>query len=426
MPFDSLGTYRKTRNPPPPTHAPFESQPSEAAAALVARLNRWHLQTVARKTLGISKGLNGCCRSLIRSDKMMPGVIPAVKILKSDKGFHYGGLMTCGSVWVCPICASKITEKRRLDLSAGVVNHTANGGGVLMLTLTVPHYFADKCQTVLDGLSDALRRLLNRGTWKGKPATAKKPFRPGWMQDYSLFGRVRTLEVTYGENGWHPHFHILLFTAKPLSNVEMFFAGMKLVNPDFPPKRGRVYDSPPKPGMWQSACIAAGICCPNEHGCQLVDGRALADYVSKWGSTHEMTKGLLKVGKKEGHYGPFALLQLIADGNNKTKGIFREYAAAFVGKRQLVWSDGLRALVGLSAVDATDEELAAAEEEKALLFANLPLNVWKCVLQADRRGELLRVCEQGMDALQDYIIDLMGDELHDQMLIDDLGGVRCE
>src|SRR5712691_4776616 len=27
---------------------------------------------------------------------------------------HYGGLMVCGSVWVCPLCAAKISEHRRV------------------------------------------------------------------------------------------------------------------------------------------------------------------------------------------------------------------------------------------------------------------------------------------------------------------------
>src|SRR5438552_1083589 len=29
---------------------------------------------------------------------------------------HYGGLMVCGSVWVCPLCAAKISERRRAEL----------------------------------------------------------------------------------------------------------------------------------------------------------------------------------------------------------------------------------------------------------------------------------------------------------------------
>jgi hypothetical protein len=29
---------------------------------------------------------------------------------------HYKGLQTCGSVWLCPCCASKIEERRRLEI----------------------------------------------------------------------------------------------------------------------------------------------------------------------------------------------------------------------------------------------------------------------------------------------------------------------
>lgn len=427
MNLASLGSNRKTR---PQTSkfvpdADFKTAvdvpaASPAALALVARLGRWRLQSVARNVLGLSKGLNGCCRSLIPNLNALPGKINQVKILKSDKGFHYGGLMTCGSVWVCPICATKITERRRVELSEGVHNHLRSGGGVHMLTLTVPHYHNDRLQTVLDGLSDALRRFLKRKAWAGRDATASKPRFVGIAEEMGIIGRIRALEVTHGENGWHPHFHILLFTRKPLSAVDMYLFTLRLVNPDFNQKTA----NSSKLGLWQSVCLAAGLPCPNSHGATLQDASDAARYVSKWGCDNEMVKGHLKKGKKSGHYSPFALLQLCADQDKQAPRLFREYAAAFTGKRQLVWSDGLRPLVGLVTAEQSDEDLAALEEESASLFANLPLNVWKIVLEEDRRGELLQVCESGLDALYDYIIDLMADDLTDDMLIRDLGGHR--
>ena len=33
---------------------------------------------------------------------------------------HYSGLQSCGSVWACPVCASKISERRRLEVSKGI------------------------------------------------------------------------------------------------------------------------------------------------------------------------------------------------------------------------------------------------------------------------------------------------------------------
>jgi hypothetical protein len=324
--------------------------------------------------------LNICCRALAPDMTLAKGQPGTVKILKSgESNFHYGGLMVCGSVWVCPICASKITERRRVELAQGVENWLSGGHGVSLLTLTVPHYAKNSLQTVLDGLTDAFRRMMKGKPWKRV------------SEQIVLVGRVRTLEVTHGPNGWHPHFHILLFTESPLDSVDLLHLADALLI------------------QWQSSALAAGLPKPNHHGLTLQDGSEAARYVSKWGIDHEMTKGHLKQGVKAGHVSPFGLLEIAADqepGYEKVVPLFREYGKAFKGKRQLVWSDGLRGLLGLGQ-ELTDEEIATSEEEKATLFFKIPLNVWKIVLQKERRGELLNVCENGLDALHDYLIELM-------------------
>jgi hypothetical protein len=320
--------------------------------------------------------LQSCCRSLIPDKTLDPGIPGQVKIFQSDSGHHFGGLMTCGSVWICPICATKITERRRVELSQGVENWRSEGHGLQLLTLTVPHYACDLPQTVLDGLSSAFGRMMNRKPWKRVAASI------------GLVGRVRTLEVTHGPNGWHPHLHVLLFTQEPINSITLAQLSGSLLE------------------QWQSACLASGLPRPNHHGLTLVDGTNAARYVSKWGLDHEMTKGHLKQGKKDGHVSPFGILQAVADGDKKAAPLFRQYAEAFKGKRQLVWSDGLRDLLGLG-IEATDDELAAAPEAKAEIFARIPLNVWKIVLQEEKRGELLQICSCGLDALYDYLIELM-------------------
>ena len=51
---------------------------------------------------------------------------------------HYSGLQTCGSVWSCPICAAKITERRRLEVQDAINQHRQAGDEVQLLTLTTP------------------------------------------------------------------------------------------------------------------------------------------------------------------------------------------------------------------------------------------------------------------------------------------------
>ena len=80
-----------------------------------------------------------------------------------------------------------------------------------------------------------------------------------------------------------------------------------------------------------------------------------------------MTKGHIKKGKAGGET-PFDLLRaVLADKNDKqAAALFAEFAKAFKGKRQLSWSNGLKAKFNL--VEKDDEELAAELEDSAELL----------------------------------------------------------
>lgn len=351
----SLGTITKLVNPPP-------SQASR-------RLERWALQSASRKIL---KGERvGICSRRIRPHRS------TVKVLHSPsrESFHYGNLMVCGSVWTCPVCASKITEKRRHELADALSLWTSQGGGVLLLTLTVPHYAHQRLSVVLDGISNARKLMLNRKPWK--------------RLKYSLgiVGEIRATEVTWGVNGWHPHFHVLLFTKSVIPSADLGNLEELILT------------------QWQSACTTAELPRPNRHGVTLQDGSEAASYATKWGLEHEMTKGHVKQGR-EGGLTPFDLLRwYLADKSTKAAALFSEYSKGFKGKKQLHWSSGLRDLLQLGQ-EATDEELAEVQEEDANLFAEIPLDIWRVILSADRRGEVLEVCRQGLDAFHDYVIEL--------------------
>ena len=58
---------------------------------------------------------------------------------KKHKTASYGGLQTCGSVWVCPVCGAKVVERRRGEIQQAMAQHRACGGEVHLLTLTAPH-----------------------------------------------------------------------------------------------------------------------------------------------------------------------------------------------------------------------------------------------------------------------------------------------
>src|SRR5256885_17042652 len=48
-------------------------------------------------------------------------------------------IMVCGSVWVCPLCAAKISEHRRVELEQAIARCIATGGAGYLTTYTIAH-----------------------------------------------------------------------------------------------------------------------------------------------------------------------------------------------------------------------------------------------------------------------------------------------
>lgn len=345
----ALGTNAKLRAP---THDPMES-----------RVQRFALQSVARAILPESRTAK-CLR--IRAHDC------DVQVWKSKQHgtASYGGLQTCGSVWTCPVCASKIAERRRVELLDAMELHKAQGGAVYLLTLTTPHQRGDVLSDLLEQQGKALQSFL-------RDKSVRKVF-----AEMGYLGQVRALEVTHGRkaarnNGWHPHFHILQFCQ---------VSGSEAARKDW---TARLYM------RWASYCQKAGLGMPSyAHGIKLDDGTKASDYVTKWGLEDEMTKGHTKKAKAGGET-PFDLLRAaMADRQDKqAMALFREFAECFKGKRQLSWSNGLKARFFVD--EKTDEELAAEKDDRAVLLGLLTVDQWRDVLKVDGRGVLLDIAAKG-------------------------------
>lgn len=276
----------------------------------------------------------------------------------------YKGLMTCGSVWSCPLCAAKIQERRRQEVQKLTDWMVSNDKRGLMASYTLPHNRNQTLRELLDFQAHALRRM-----------RSSKGYRQ-LKQQIGYAGMVRALEVTHGDNGWHPHTHELL-----------------VCNPGVDPKMVQLTLSK----LWMKACLDSGLPVPDE--CAFyryavdVTADASGDYLAKmddqkkWGISHELTKSSSKQGRRNGSH-PFKLA-----ANASTGSLFIEYAHAMKGKRQLHWSHGLKAFVGL--LEKTDEEIAKEKVANADFFIDYHPEVWKLVRGNDARNELTELAEKG-------------------------------
>lgn len=320
-----------------------------------------------------------CCSAVLPAERR--GVL-GVEVWKSAKHgtAHYGNLMTCGYVWSCPICAPKVAARRAVEVEQAVSAHHQAGGRVLFLTLTLPHYAHDDLVQLLPDYTGALSSFWSRRGVKDA------------LRAVGFAGSIRALEVTHGENGWHPHTHYLLFV-KDLGVGEQATLEACLRS-----TWERVVSSRLDRYVTAHGLSLVKVGGGSEDGGTDEDAQQLAGYVTKWGASEELTRGHIKKGRRGGRT-PFALLYDYATSDDKRAGaLFVEFVRAFHGRRQLSWSKGLRSKLLGSEVEASDQELAERVEEEAVLLGTLTLDQWRRVLagpRRDTRGLLLEVAASG-------------------------------
>lgn len=342
--------------------SPAGGSPEQIAAR---RLRRFYLQAVSRELLPGAR-VAECLRRLV------PGAgVVNIHYSEKYKRAHYGNLIQCASVWTCPVCASKITERRRVEMSDAL---SRSPWPAVMVTLTFQHDREDKLINLRHDLIYARARLKSGKWWQ---MLAKR---------YGIVGTITSTETTYGlENGHHPHSHDLYLVESVPDTGEL---REKITN------------------KFESIMCGLGRYVSPEIGVKVrTTDRGAADYVSKWGAAFEMTKASAKDGRGQ-HYNPFELLYLAGTGVKWAGPVFQEYAAAMKGVNQIRWSPGLRELLGLKQ-ELTDEEIVGAMEEDDRILAQLTLKQWHVILKRNKVGELIEVASSGeRGLLRAYLLSL--------------------
>ena len=233
--------------------------------------------------------VGGCGKSLVpvRSDDRKEGVT-IYRHNATQKAF-YGGLMQCGCVWLCPTCASKITERRRKEIEKAIIAANGENITVLFATYTFSHHYGDNLPKLIQALRDSRRKVKSGRGYKNI------------KEQYKIIGSIEALEVTHSRvNGWHPHSHELIFIT---GDVDINAIGAELSQ------------------RWTESAAKFGLTM-NEHGFKLERTRgAIADYIAKfghdpkdasklWGASAEITKGHMKLAGQES-FTPFGLLHYL-------------------------------------------------------------------------------------------------------------------
>lgn len=304
----------------------------------------------------------------------------------------FAGLVTCGSVWICPVCNAKVMARRSLEIGSAVALAQLAGLKIAFLTLTMRH-----------NSSQSLADLWNALSYAWNAVTAGKP----WLKAkkrHGIKGFLRAAEVTVGRNGWHVHIHCLVFLEADL------------IEPDVSGLQKTMFD------RWKAALMRKGLDAPTMAGqdARLLDGpadAALSEYLTKaqdQGKVTERNIGLELTSSQSKHVRsgfstrtPWALLdEWFGDGDADSAALWFEFEKASKGKRQLTWSRGLREMLGLvnekSDEDIASEEIGTADDD----LLRISKDGWKRVVRTPSLiPEILNITDRkglaGLRALLD-------------------------
>jgi hypothetical protein len=359
-----------------------------SASQNYGRSERFAMQSIARSLSPSDNAIQGCLRWPTNAESGRVGV----KYRPSTARSFYVGLQTCGQVWVCPVCANKITERRRVlwtnALQPKLADITVDRSGqyekkiytrfsLAMATFTVEHTKNYKLTDTLTILNRAYSKL-----WAGRWAVQYKKL--GFV-----IGTIRALELTYGDNGWHPHIHcVFVMTEGGMRHSEKWFDNVL---------RQR----------WGECVDAAGGYASFAHGVSFhLADVSVIEYVNKLGMDtvffredktliDEVTRYPAKRGRGKS-VGIHGLLSLAIDGDNGAARLWQEAQKLLKGHYHIRTSNGLLRTLG-AAAELSDDKLAAIERSEPgdKMLALLSASQWKVIRERELRAQLLSVADSG-------------------------------
>jgi hypothetical protein len=344
------------------------------------RADRYRWQRHAAKLMR-GEGRVGLCRWSVVSKTAGVDMVSSTYSGGGDR-VHYEGLQTCGSVWACPCCSYRISQTRRDEMNKLLSWARAQGLQLTMLTLTARHGRDDDLDELLARMKDAKQRWARHRSYRNLKSR--------------IVGSVTATEVTGGgAHGWHPHFHVIIVSQW---------------GTDLSPLRD----------AWLASLRGAGLEGTGA-GWDMRSANETAKYIAKWGAAEELALS----GEKKGRSSmtPAQMLAASCDDGDRHAGmLWAEYASVFRGRRQLVWSRGLKALAEIDVVD--DEEAAkdqAQDDQVETGRANIRHALWVEAV-ASRRGDRRSTVQQRAEevGVEQAIAEVEAGHIPDPDIIDDL------
>lgn len=327
---------------------------AKSAALHVSRMKREVLKLEAGRLMRLHE-VRGAKAVTCCGTKARHGAMAHVGINKATGRASFGGVYHCSNVWACPVCARRISRARADEANKAIAAARKDGLSLFLVTLTFRHHARMALASILGAMKEAKQKWARREAYRDLP----------------LVGTITATETTHGRNGFHPHMHMLVVLdcqeADGLKALKALGKG------------------------WVASLNGVGL----DGGKAAFDvqgGTAAGDYIAKsWQAGEELTLGADKLGRDGGRT-PEQLLADAADGCSRSRALWVEYARAMAGKRQLVWSAGLKARFKINEV--SDEEAAELADAAAFIVVrSFTATEWESA--KDRKAAILRAVERG-------------------------------
>lgn len=313
-----------------------------------------------------------------------------VDLIKRGADARFGGVQTCGSWSSCPVCSARIAEVRRQELRLLEEWAGSQGLRLVMMTLTARHR-RRALRSMVDRLAKARNRMHGRKIYQR-------------LRAGPIVGTVAVREVTHGQkHGWHPHYHVLyLVRAETDEDARALLEPLRQQWLDCLRKEGLTGTADRAFHLQSGDAVSAYL---SKHGRDEGDRVRAEENRSGWGISEEMTQSRFKRGRGKGEdqsRSPAQILRDASSGNTASGTLWQEYCRVMYRRPQMVWSDGLKDLVGLRELE--DEEVAEGEEfteDEDQLLHSFDRSSWRYWRRY--RAQLLAAARKGPEAVEELL-----------------------
>jgi hypothetical protein len=164
-----------------------------------ARIQRSrHLDFIQETGLSSNKGTPTCRQHAAGAVSIKKGLTKTGKFRA-----YYGNLITCKSIWSCPVCAYGEALVRQERINNLLRDLPKTGAYLLFVTFTLQHNYKNSLDETLNLLNKSFKEFQQGSGYKSL------------QKQLELEGSIRVLEITHSHiNGWHPHLHCVFVVDK--------------------------------------------------------------------------------------------------------------------------------------------------------------------------------------------------------------------